>query len=211
MRSIRFKKALVATFAAAVVAGAAIGVAAAQQTPTPTPTQGQQSRQNFLNALAKRLNITVDQLQQAITGARQDAGLPAAPNGQGFPFGPGGPRGARGGFGRGLFGESAQTVATTLGITTDQLRQELPGKSLAQVAQAHGHTDKDLITALTNAANTRIEQAVSSNKITADQGNQAKQRLSQNIPNLVSRTWPTQPQPGQPRQPRADNSESDTD
>jgi hypothetical protein len=188
MASIGFKKAVIATFAAAAVAGAAIGVAAAQQTPTPTPTQGQQARQNFLNALARRLNISVDQLQQAITGARQDAGLPA--NGQGFPGGPGGPRGPRGGFGLGR-GQEAQTIATTLGITTDQLRSELPGKSLAQVAQNHGHSAQDLITALTNAANSRIDQAVSAGRLTADQGNQAKQRAAQEIPNLVNRTWPT--------------------
>jgi DNA-binding transcriptional regulator YdaS (Cro superfamily) len=196
MRPNGFKRALVAGFAAAVVAGAAIGVAAAQQTPTPTPGQQQQNRQtlrqNYLAALAKRLNITVDQLNQAIAGARQDVGLP--PPGQGKPGGVG--RGF--GFGRGLIAQGAQTVASTLGITTDQLRQELPGKSLAQVAQAHGKSRTDLITALTNAANQRIDQAVSSGRLTADQGNQMKTRIAQNIPNLVDRTWPTPGQNGRP-------------
>jgi DNA-binding transcriptional regulator YdaS (Cro superfamily) len=197
MRPTRFKRALVAGFAAAVVAGAAIGVAAAQQTPTPTPNQQQQNRQtqrqNFLAALAKRLNISVDQLNQAIAGARQDVGLP--PPGQG---GQGKPGGIGRGFGRGLFAQGAQTVASTLGISTDQLRQELPGKSLAQVAQAHGKSAQDLITALTNAANQHIDQAVSSGRLTADQGNQMKSRLAQNIPNLVNRTWPAPGQNGRP-------------
>src|SRR5689334_3974042 len=119
-----WKKLLVAVFAAAVVAGGAIGVAAAQQTPTPSPGPAQQARQNFLDALAKRLNISTDQLNQAITGARQDAGLPAGPNGQGgFPGGPGGPRGPRGGGfgGRAFSGQEAQAVAQLLGISVQQL------------------------------------------------------------------------------------------
>jgi hypothetical protein len=194
-----WKKLVVAVFAAAVVAGGAIGVAAAQQTPTPSPGPAQQARQNFLNALAKRLNISTDQLNQAITGARQDAGLPAGRNGQGgFP---GGPRGPRGGFGgRAFFGQEAQAVAQMLGISVQQLRTELAGHSLAQVAQNHNHSAQDVINSITGAANSRIDQAVSSGKLTSDQGNQAKQRIANAAPNLVNRTWPT---PGQRPQPTA--------
>ena len=191
-----WKKLVVAVFAAAVVTGGAIGVAAAQSTPTPTPGAGQQARQNFLNALAKRLNISVDQLNQAITGARQDAGLPNGSNGQG-----GFPGGGRGGRARGFIGQTAQTVAQMLGISVQQLRSELPGKTLAQEAQNHGHSAQDVINALTNAANSRIDQAVSSGRLTSDQGNQAKQRVATRIQNLVNnRTWPT---PGQRPQPTA--------
>jgi hypothetical protein len=184
-----WKKLVVAVFAAAVVAGGAIGVAAAQQTPTPSPGPAQQARQNFLNALAKRLNISVDQLNQAIAGARQDAGLPAGPNGQGgFP-------GGRGGVGgRAFFGQEAQAVAQLLGISVQQLHTELAGHSLAQVAGNHGHSAQDVINTITNTANSRIDQAVSSGKLTSDQGNQAKQRIANEAPNLVDRTWPT---PGQ--------------
>ncbi|MBV9355719.1 MAG: hypothetical protein JO023_09350 [Chloroflexi bacterium] len=197
-----WKKLVVAVFAAAVVAGGAIGVAAAQQTPTPSPGPAQQARQNFLNALAKRLNISVDQLNQAITGARQDAGLPAAPNGRGgFPGGPGG-NGRPGGpgrfGGRAFFGQEAQAVAQMLGISVQQLRTELAGHSLAQVAQNHSHSAQDVINTITNTANARIDQAVSSGKLTSDQGNQAKQRIASSAPNLVNRTWPT---PGQRPQP----------
>jgi hypothetical protein len=51
-------------------------------------------------------------------------------------------------------------VATALGITPEQLRQELPGKSLAQVAQAHGKTPEELAAALKAAANQRIDQRI---------------------------------------------------
>ncbi len=194
-----WKKLVVAVFAAAVVAGGAIGVAAAQQTPTPSPGPAQQARQNFLNALAKRLNISTDQLNQAITGARQDAGLPAGPNGQGgFPGGRGGPGGnggPRGGFGgRAFFGKEAQAVAQLFGISVQQLHTELAGHSLAQVAGNHGHTAEDVVNTITSTANSNIDQAVSSGKLTSDQGNQAKQRIADNAPNLVNRVWPT---PGQ--------------
>src|ERR687886_2296874 len=81
--------------ATVVLVGAAVGVAAAQQSPAPSPSPGTTTQQQrpgfnaFLDALARRLNINRDQLNQAISGARSDVGLPA--NG-GFPgSGPGGP------------------------------------------------------------------------------------------------------------------------
>jgi hypothetical protein len=89
-------------------------------------------------------------------------------------------------------------VAQLLGISVQQLRTELAGHSLAQVAQNHGHSAQDVITTITNTANSHIDQAVSSGKLTSDQGNQAKQRVTNSVPNLVDRTWPS---PGQRPQP----------
>src|SRR5437868_3198355 len=93
-RSVRH--AVVAGVAVLVLAGSAVGIAAAQAQPTPTPGASQNGHQAFLDALAKRLNITTQNLQTAISQARTDAGLPA---GNGLP-GPGGPGrgGPRGGF-----------------------------------------------------------------------------------------------------------------
>ena len=194
MRSRSFKKVLAAGLAAVIVGGAAIGVAAAQQAPTPSPTAqtGRAgARQAYISALANRLHISVDQLTQAMTGARQDAGLPAEPAG-GF-----GGHGFGGGFGgRGFMGQGAATVASTLGITTDQLKQELPGHSLADVAKNHGKTAADLVTALTTAANKRIDDAVAATKLTADQAAQRKTRVDGMIPDFVNRQTPnsgTQP------------------
>ena len=62
-----------------------------------------------------------------------------------------------GGFERGVaFGIAAQAI----GVTPQQLRTELPGKSLAEVAQAHGKIAADIATALKNAADQRIDQAI---------------------------------------------------
>jgi polyhydroxyalkanoate synthesis regulator phasin len=176
------RRVAVAGLAVVVLGGAAVGIAAAQAQPA-TPASGQQTAyQKFITALAQRLNISPQQLQTDITQARQDAGLPANDR---FPGGPGG-RGPRG-IG---FGLDFNAAANAIGITPQQLRQELPGKSLAQVAQAHGKSASDVVTALTNAANQRIDQAVASGRITADQGNTQKSNVSQRITQLVNQVMP---------------------
>ena len=173
----------VAGAAVLVLGGAAVGVAAAQAQPATTPSgQQTQSRyQRFVDALARRLNISPQSLEAAITQARADAGLPA--DGNGFPRGFG--HGRRGGFGLGL-----DAAATAIGITPDQLRTELPGKSLAQVAQAHGKSANDVATALKNAAHQRIDQEVSSGRLTADQANTRKSEADQRIDQLVNQVIP---------------------
>jgi hypothetical protein len=77
-----------------------------------------------------------------------------------------------------------------MGISVDQLRQELPGKSLAQVASAHNKNPSDVATALKNAANQQIDQAVSSGRLTADQGNQRKQQVDQQIDQRMNQVTP---------------------
>jgi predicted DNA-binding protein (UPF0251 family) len=170
-----FRRIAVASVAVIVLGGAAVGIAAAQAQPA-TPTSGYQK---FIDALAQRLGISSQQLQTDITQARQDAGLPA--NG-GFGYGRGGPRGG--------FGLDFNAAATAIGITPQQLKQELPGKSLAQVAQNHGKTAQDVINALTTSADQRIDQAVSSGRITSDQGNTRKTNVSQRINQLVNQVMP---------------------
>jgi hypothetical protein len=173
---------LAAGGAVLVLGGAAVGIAAAQ-TPTPTAQSGQARYQAFVDALAKRLGVTSANLQTAISGARTDAGLPAA--GPGFPgFGPRGPRGPMG------FGPDLNTVATTLGIPVAQLRTELAGKSLAQVAQMHNKTGADVATALTTAADARIDKAVTDGKLTADRAATIKTALATRINNFVNQVLP---------------------
>jgi hypothetical protein len=175
-----FRRVLAAGGAVLVLGGAAVGIAAAQTQPTPAAGQQAQSGyQAFIDALAKRLNITPANLQTAIGQARTDAGLPAG--GQGFPGGPGGP-GRRGPGG----GEDLTAAATAIGIPADQLRTELNGKSLAQVAQAHGKSAADVATALKNAAHTRIDQAVTAGRLTAAQAATQKTAVDQRIDQQVN-------------------------
>src|ERR1700687_5030346 len=176
--------------AVAVLTGAAVGIAAAQAQPATTPgAQAQSGYQKFVDALAKRLKISSADLQAAITGARTDAGLPA---GQGFPGGGG--KGERGGPGRGV---DLNAAATAIGIPAAQLRTELNGKSLSDVAKAHGKTANDVSTALKNAAHTRVDQAVTAGKLTADQASTQKTQTDQRIDQLVTQVMP-QGGPGGP-------------
>ena len=171
---------VVAVAAVLVLAGSAVGIAAAQAQPTPTG-QAQSTYAKFLAALAQHLNIPQATLETAVGQARQDAGLPA--NAQGFP-GRGGPRGGReGGF-------DLNAAANAIGIPPAQLRQELPGKSLAAVATAHQKTANDVITALKDAATKRIDAAVAANRLTTDQANTQKSQLDQRITQFVNQAMP---------------------
>jgi polyhydroxyalkanoate synthesis regulator phasin len=181
-RSIR--RGLVVGSAVLVLGGAAVGIAAAQAQPAASPTgQAQSGYQQFVDALAKRLNITPANLETAIGQARGDAGLPA---GAAFPGG----KGERGGPGRGGARVDLNAAATAIGIPAAQLRTELVGKSLAQVATAHGKTANDVATALKNAAHQRIDQAVTAGKVTADQATTQKTQADQRIDQLVNQVTP---------------------
>jgi hypothetical protein len=201
MLSPSMRRGLAAGGALLVLGGSAVGIASAQTQPAnPTPP-GQPGRNNgnngyqaFIDALAKRLGITSDALQTAIGQARADAGLPTGPAGRGLPFGPG--PGGRPGGPRGFAFLDLNTAAQAIGIPPAQLRIELRGKSLSDVAAAHQKAPGDVATALKNAAHARIDQAVTANRLTADQANQQKTQVDQRIDQLMTQVMP---QPGQRR------------
>jgi hypothetical protein len=203
---IHARRAVAAGAAVLVLGGSAVGIAAAQTTPTPAggAAQSQQGQrpnfQAYLDALAKRLNITTAQLRTAMSQARTDVGLPATGPG---PFGPGGQHGrGPGGQGPRGFGD-LNAAAQAIGISADQLRQEIPGKSLAQVAQAHGKTADDVATALKNAAHQRIDQEVSNGHIQAADAAQRKSAIDQRIDQMVNQVMPQGGAPRGPGGPRA--------
>jgi hypothetical protein len=180
---------------AAVVLGAAAigaGIVQAQATPTPsaTPTQQQQQRQNaqdrYLQALATRLNVTVDRLREAMQQARQEAGIPDRPA---KPFdGQGGPRGF-GLPGRGplaFLGQQNQALATLFNITPEQLRTELQGKTVAEVAQAHGRSAQDAINTIVTTSNQQIDQMATQRNLSAERVAELKQQVAQRTPELVN-------------------------
>jgi hypothetical protein len=185
------KRGLAAGGAVLVLGGSAVGIASAQTAPAGTPSTTSQTPrpgyQAFLDALAKRLNISSSTLQTAIDQARTDAGLPA---GGGFGHDGGGP-GGPGRPGRG--GEDLNAAATAIGIPVAQLQQELATKSLADVATAHGKAPADVATALKNAAHTRIDQEVTSGRLTAAEATQQKQQIDQRIDQRMTEVRPQRP------------------
>jgi hypothetical protein len=191
MQSKSVKK-LVAVGAAVLVIGVgAVGVSVvqAQSTATPTTQQRQGLRDQYLQKLADRLHVSVDQLKQAITDARKDVGLPdrgtkpAEPNGRpghGFPGGF-----ARGGFG-GFFGKEADAIANLFKEDRTALQNELPGKTLAEVAAAHNVTTQQVVDTIVKTANDQIDQMAQAHNVPADRVNQMKQRTSERAQEFVT-------------------------
>ena len=199
MSSTRIKRSLAALGIAAALGGTAVGVAGAQQPPgTPTPTRppgasatapasGQtpdQRYQQFLDTLASKLGVTADRLRQAIAETNQSLGLPDRGLG-GF-----GHPGGRGFGGRGFGGASLDAAAQAIGITTDQLRQELPGRSLADVARAHNVDPNRVAAALKADAAARIDQAVAAGRLPADRAAQLKQDANTHIDQMMTQQKP---------------------
>lgn len=189
MRSLSLRQTLLAGGAALMLGGSAIGFASAQQTPTPPATPGQTTParpgpQAFLDALARQLGVTTERLQQAMTEARTELGLPDRA-GMKPRFGPGMP-----GWGMGRGGVDVSVAAQAIGITVQQLRQELPGKSLAQIAEAHGKDPAAVATALKSASDQRIDQAVAAGRLTAEQASQLKQHMHQRVDERLNQALP---------------------
>jgi hypothetical protein len=143
---------------------------------------------NALKGLVDNKTITQDQAD-AVKKALQDQ-LAAQPRK------PGGP----GGFGRfglglgGIAGAKSDVLGTAskmLGMTPDEITTQLrSGKSLADLATSKGIAPQKLIDAIVADANSRIDKAVTNNKLTADQASKIKGNLNQAVTNLVNNTMP---------------------
>jgi hypothetical protein len=197
MASTGLKIALATGIAALAIGGAmlafggtAADVVTAQQAPTASPTPGMTSpstgpgadrkahHEQFLNTLAAKLNVTPDRLRQAMEETRRELGIPDRPAG-GFH--------KQGGF----FGPGLQAAARAMNITVEQLRQELSGRTLAEVARSHNVDPTTVANTLKADANARIDQAVAAGRISNDQAAQAKQRAAERIDQLMNRQFPT--------------------
>ena len=100
--------------------------------------------------------------------------------------GPGGHRGHGGRIGFGL-----DIVATTLGITADEVRTALQsGQSIADLAVSKGKTAQDVIDAVVAEATTRINAAVTAGKITQAQADARLADLTTMVTGFVNNTPP---------------------
>ena len=196
---------LVALFAAVAAPGAAFA-----QGPTPAPTTPTNTiDQTFWQALANKLGITLDRLQQAVKDAAKEAIAGAVSNnrltqsqadalnqrvdqwtpGQGLPFGG---RGSEHGFGPGkgggfeMGGQAVlDAVAKALGMTTADVQTQLrSGKTLADLAQSKGVDQNTVKQAIVAAQKAQVDQLQQAGRITADQATQMKSRIDQEAANL---------------------------
>ncbi|HLH26022.1 MAG TPA: hypothetical protein VK066_26195 [Chloroflexota bacterium] len=104
---------------------------------------------------------------------------------------PGGPRQGPGGpVGMGLRA-AMEAVANSLGMSPADLRQALRnGRSLADVAAAHGMDQATLLQTITNAARTQLDQAVANGRLTRGQADALLNVVQQFGPQIVTRTGP---------------------
>lgn len=190
----------------AVAAASAGGAYAATQS-------GGNSQQAFINDVAKRLNVSPAQLRSAVKAALIDRLNAAVKDGritqaqaqkleqrinQGgrLPFfffgGPGRAFGAGPGRLRVAVranGGALHAAASYLGLSNAQLMTELAsGKSLAQVANAHGKSVSGLEQVLITAETARLNKLQSKGTITKAQEQKILARLSTRIDKLVNRT-----------------------
>ena len=189
MSSLKFKGAIAAAAAALVLAGAALGIAGAQQTPTPTPGgptgPHAERHEQFLSTLAAKLGVSTDRLKQAFEETRRDLGLPdhrAGASG-GHPGGP-------------MLGPALGVAAKAMNLSVDPLRQDLPGHTLTEVAQAHNVEPKIVADALKADAIARVDRAASAGWLTTERADQIKQSIDTRIDQLMTRQFPAAGQTG---------------
>ncbi len=200
MRSNKWPLAVAAgAFTTAFIGGVALAgfqpFATADTTTIGTPTtavadkdQPKDKIKAILDGLVAKLTITQAQ-EDAILQAFKDAapspkvnvkpGRPTGPNPMAF------------------MGDLMRAASDYLGSDPKTLLPQLRGgKSLADIANATpGKTAPGLITALTNAANARVDAAVTANKLTADQATSLKTKIAAEITAFVNRSFtkPTLP------------------
>jgi hypothetical protein len=184
--------------AAALLAAAGGGAAIAASDSSP-----QEENQAIIDDAAKQLGISSSKLSDALKKAlsdRVDAAVAAGRiskaegdaleqriNSDDYPLFLGPHRG----FGHlGFFGGAA-AAADYLGLTEAQLHSELEaGKTLAQVAQAHGKSAAGLIDALVADAKKHLDAAVAAGRLTQAQANEMLDGLRDRITNRVNSRAP---------------------
>ena len=144
-----------------------------------------------------RLKATLDALVKkgTITQAQEDAILQAfkdaAPAAKPAPARPGSPTV------KSFIGDLARTASAYLGLTEKELVARLrAGTSVAAIANSiPGKSSAELVTRLTTAATDRIDQAVATKKLTAEQGAALRSKLTAEIAAFVQRSGTARPAP----------------
>jgi len=158
---------------------------------------GSAMQQTFIDKLAAKLGISSDDLNSKINEAssetvdqalsdgtitqQADALKQQLTNGESLFRFSGGPHG----FGRHSF--DVDTVATTLGITSDELRTELQsGTALKDVITNHGKTVDEVVNALVAQEKTELDQAVTDGRITQAQEDQMLANLPTQLTDAIN-------------------------
>jgi hypothetical protein len=92
--------------------------------------------------------------------------------------------GGQGGGGRGGIRIAGQTAAATIGVSPEELRNQVrSGKTVAQVSTEHGVDPANVVNAIVTALTQQIDQKAAAGTVDAARAGQAKQKL----PDLANR------------------------
>jgi hypothetical protein len=195
------KRKLVIGVAAGLLLAGASGAFAAGKLSSP-----KEESQAVIDDAAKRLGIAPAKLSDALkkalearvdaavadgrmTKAEGDA-LKARIEAGEVPLFAGGRHHDGHGFGHGI-AAGLQAAATYIGITEAQLRTELQnGKTLAEVAKAHGKTVAGLVNAVVAEAKTKLDAAVKAGRLTQAEADATLAGLEQRITDFVNGRFP---------------------
>ena len=145
------------------------------------------SPESLAGALKKALMDRVDAAVAAgrITKAEGDA-LKARIQANDFPI-IGGPYNGFGHFAPFPFFGALDAAASYLGLTEDELANELEsGKTLAQIAKDHGKSVDGLVSALLASAKQKLDRAVAAGRLTKAQETEMLNGLKERVTNLVN-------------------------
>jgi uncharacterized protein (DUF433 family) len=97
--------------------------------------------------------------------------------------------GGQGGGGRGGVRMAGQTAAATIGISPDDLRNQVRGgKTVGQIATEHGVDPSTVVNAIVVALTQQIDQKAAAGTIDAGRADQAKQKLPDVANRFVNET-----------------------
>ena len=179
---LRRRSAAVATTAGLAAGGLVGGYLvshAATTTATPSDTASSTSSSSSSTSSARTFSSNENPAHESGEASQREA----AENSGQFP-GPGGPHE------RGLRSEDQDVVAKAIGISTAQLQSELSGgKTIAQVAQAHGADVNALISTWVASENKEIDDRVAAGQLTQAQADQMKSMTQQRVTDEVNGTF----------------------
>jgi polyhydroxyalkanoate synthesis regulator phasin len=156
-------------------------------------------QQSFMERLAQKLGLSNEELESTIDEAGNEVIDEAVTNGdlteeqgdalrQQLETQPGFPSfGRRHGDGPGVgCGVDLETVATTLGMTTDELRAELDaGTALTDIISAHGSTVEAVVDALVAERQAELEAAVADGRLTQAQADEILADLPARLTDMI--------------------------
>jgi ribosomal protein S20 len=96
-------------------------------------------------------------------------------------------------------GDVLAAAASYLGLTEAELREQLPGKTLADVAKEQGKSVPGLVEAMVAAAGKEIDEAVADGRLTEEQATALKADLEARFESMVDGERPGGAYPHHPR------------